>query len=114
MSQFQSNFLGQSRSLGMFSVSLTPAATAAASAVEQAFTVTSGNNSSTLGAGLVPDSQDFVMVMGPSSGNNVTIGNVRINATGQLVISFVNPTAGSLTHAAGTFVVFIARPVKLQ
>lgn len=114
MSQAQLNFIGQSRSIGLFTVSLTPAATAAASAVEQAFTVTSGSNSSSLPSGVTPDTQDFVMVSGPTSGNNVSIANVRINATGQLVISFVNPTAGSLTHAAGTFLVFIARPTKLQ
>lgn len=85
-----------------FSVSLTPAATAAASSVEQAFTV-----SPPQGAKL--KSSDLVLVSGPASGNNVSIGNCRVNATGQLVITFVNPSAGSLTHAAGSFSVLIAR-----
>lgn len=112
--QGQLNQIGASRSIGMFTVSLTPAATAAASAVEQAFTVTGGSNASTLNSGVALDSQDYVKVCGPASGNNVTVGNVRINATGQVVITFINPTAGSLTHAAGTFIVFVARPTKLQ
>lgn len=106
--------IGASRSLGLFTVSLTPAATAAASSVEQAFTVIGGTNSSTLPAGVSLDPTDFVQVAGPASGNNTSIGNVRINSSGQLVITFVNPTAGPLTHAAGTFVVFVARPTKLS
>lgn len=112
--QGQMNQIGASRSIGLFTVSLTPAATAAASSVEQAFTVTGGSNSSTLNSGVALDSQDFVSVTGPASGNNVSLGNARINATGQLVITFINPSAGSLTHAAGTFVVLVARPTKLQ
>lgn len=83
-----------------FSATLAPAATAAASAVEQAFTIT---GQPTLKAG------DIVEVSGPGSGNSVAIGGARINATGQLVIQFINPTAGSLTHAAGSFGVVITR-----
>lgn len=114
MSQAQLNFIGQSRSLGLFSVSLTPASVAANTSAEQAFTVTSGNNSSTLNAGLTPDTQDLVMVNGPSTGNATFYAGFRINSSGQLVIRFGNPTAGALTPAAGTFLVFIARPTKLQ
>lgn len=87
-----------------FTVSLTPAATAAASSVEQAFT---------LPAGLVPGglfTTDCVDVTGPGSGNALGIGGARINSTGQLVIAFINPTAGALTHAAGSFIVAITRP----
>ena len=84
-----------------FSVALTPAATAAASAVEQAFTLPS--NIPTLKV------NDMVAVYGPGSGNNVALGGARVNATFQLVIQFINPTAGSLTHAAGTFFVEVVR-----
>ena len=108
MSHFQ-NTQGASNSMFHFSVALTPAATAAASAVEQAFTVTAGNNSSTLKAGAVLREGDMVFVVGPTSGNNVAVGTARVNSTGQLVIRFLNPTAGSLTHAAGTFRVFVVR-----
>lgn len=108
MAHFQ-NTQGASASMFHFSVSLTPAATAAASAVEQAFTVTAGSNSSTLKAGAVLREGDMVYVTGPASGNNVTVATARVNTSGQLVIRFVNPTAGSLTHAAGTFRVFVVR-----
>lgn len=89
-----------SKSLFAFTVSLTPAATAAAKAVEQAFTL---SGVPTLKAG------DGIVVTGPGSGNDVTTGESRVNASGQLVIQFINPTAGSLTHAAGTFVVLVYR-----
>lgn len=85
-----------------FTVALTPAATAAASAVEQAFTMPAGIPTLRVG--------DGVDVTGPGSGNNVVVGGGRINATGQLVIQFCNPTAGALTHAAGTFTVVVNRP----
>ncbi len=106
----QMNNIGANRCLGLFTATLTPAATAAASAVEQAFTVTAGTNASTLGRGVVLKTTDYVHVSGPASGNNATIGNVRINATNQLVITFVNPSAGALTHAAGVFTVLVIRP----
>lgn len=105
------NALGASRCVGLFTVALTPAATAAASAVEQAFTVTPGSNSSTMPAGVALAITDVVHVSPQAaSGNNVTVGTARINSTGQLVIQFVNPTAGSLTHAAATFNVIVHRP----
>lgn len=84
-----------------FNVTLTPAATAAASAVEQAFTLPAG--SPTLKAG------DVIDLTGPGSGNNICLAGARVNATGQLVIQFANPTAGSLTHAAGVFGVVVTR-----
>ena len=76
-------------------------ATAAASAVEQAFTITTSP--------VVLKSTDVVTVSGPGSGNNVAVGGARINATGQLVIQFINPTAGALTHAGGSFVIHVRR-----
>lgn len=83
-----------------FAVTLTPAATAAASAVEQAFTLSG-----------VPAllATDVVDVTGPGSGNNVCLAGARVNATGQLVLQFANPTAGALTHAAGLFRVCVTR-----
>lgn len=109
MAYFQ-NSQGEAHSMHFFTVSLTPAATAAASAVEQAFTVTAGNNSSTLRAGYVPRSTDLVFVSPPTSANNTAVGGARINTSGQLVIKFINPSAGSLTHPAGTFGVWVVRP----
>lgn len=109
MAYFQ-NSQGEAHSIHGFSVTLTPAATAAASCVEQAFTVTAGSNTSTLRAGYLPKVADHVHVSPPSSGNNVGIAGARINTSGQLVIKFINPTAGSLTHAAGIFNVWVVRP----
>lgn len=86
----------------VFTASLTPAATSAATSAEQAFTVTAS-------APVALRSTDHVSVTGPGSGNAVALGGARINASGQLVIAFINPTAGSLTHAAGTFIVKVAR-----
>lgn len=104
MSYWNSGRALDSHSVFGFTVALTPAATAAASAVEQAFTVTSS-----LPPGAKLKSSDLVSVTGPGSGNNVALGGSRVNASGQLVIQFINPTAGALTHAAGTFSVKVAR-----
>lgn len=112
--QAQLNSLGSSRSLGMFTVSLTPASVGAATVAEQAFTVTSGTNSSSLSAGVTLDPTDMVVVNPPSIGNATGIAGARINSSGQLAIRFVNPTAGALTPTAGIYVVFVARPVKLS
>jgi hypothetical protein len=103
------NTQGASGAAFHFSVTLTPAATAAASAVEQAFTVTAGSSASTLKAGAVLREGDMVHVTGPASGNNTFVGRARVNTAGQLVLQIANPTAGSLTHAAGTFRVFVVR-----
>lgn len=84
-----------------FNVALVPAATGAATSAEQAFTMPVGTPP--LKAG------DIVDVTGPGSGNAVALAGGRVNATGQLVLAFVNPTAGSLTHAAGNFGVVITR-----
>lgn len=85
----------------VFTVSLTPAATAGASGVEQAFSMPAS----------IPRLKptDHVDITSPGSGNHATVGNARINAAGQLVIQFVNPNAGSQTHAAGVFIVKVTR-----
>lgn len=98
---FNSKLAYDKSSIFGFSESLTPAATAAASAVEQTFTPT--KNPVDL------KSTDMVFVTGPSSGNNVAIGDARVNSSGQVIIQFINPTAGSLTHAAGTFSFLVVR-----
>lgn len=98
--QYDQTILDQN-CLFTFTVNLTPAATAAALAAEQAFTLAS--NLPKLKA------TDHVQVTGPGSGNAVALVGARINATGQLVLVLMNPTAGALTHAAGNFIVKIVR-----
>lgn len=103
MSQIDSVFLNAA-SIAVFTTgTITPAATAAATSVEQSFTVT--GQPSTLKA------TDIVFVNSAAgSGNATAVTGARINSTGQLVLNITNPTAGSLTHAAGTFTVFVVRP----
>jgi hypothetical protein len=103
------NTQGASGSAFHFSVSLTPASVATNVAAEQAFTVTAGSNSSTLKAGQALREGDMVFVTGPATGNASALCGARVNSSGQLVLVYVNTTAGSLTPAAGTFRVFVVR-----
>lgn len=80
---------------------ITPGATGASTSAEQAFTLPT--NLPVLKAG------DILDVTGPGSGNAVALGGARVNATGQLVLTFINATAGGLTHAAGSFGVVVTR-----
>lgn len=90
-----------SKSLFSFAVSFTPAATAAASAVVQNVTVPDGTPALKSG--------DMILVNGPAPGNNTGILNARyVNAT-TIGLVIINPTAGSLTHAAGTFNFLVIR-----
>jgi hypothetical protein len=94
----------------VFTASLTPSSVSANVAAEQAFTVTAGNNSSTLRTGIALRDTDLVMVTGPGTGNASALVGARVNSSGQLVLVFENTTAGSLTPAAGTYRVFVVRP----
>lgn len=85
-----------------FLVTLTPAATGAAQTVEQAFTLSAGLPK------LLPTDTVYVQDnAGPA--NSVTMTHARVNASGQLVIAYNNPTAGSLTYPAHQIVVMVAR-----
>lgn len=91
----------------IISASLTPAATAAATAVEQTFTSASTGTPVGL-AGLKVG--DFVTVNPPSITAGVGIVGARVSAAGTLAITFMNATAGSLTAASGTYVIKVDRP----
>ena len=108
MAWFQ-NTQGAKASIFTFTVSLTPSAVSANVAAEQAFTITAGNNSSTLRAGLGLEAGDFVSVTGPGTGNASALVGARVNSSGQLVLVFENTTAGSLTPAAGTYRVLVVK-----
>ncbi len=79
--------------INVFSLTLTPASVAAATAPEQTFTVT----------GLA--TTDKVFVNGPAPTAGVTIGGVRVSAANTLAIQFVNPTAGAVVPASGTYII---------
>ena len=88
--------------VGRFAISITPAASAAATAAIQNFAST--------GIGLIPG--DVVVVNYPVGATvvaGVTIGAAYVSATDQLSIQFVNPTAGSLTAPAGAYLVTVYR-----
>jgi hypothetical protein len=101
LSHWTSGRAQESKCVFGWTETITPASTAAASAVEQAFTTT--------GQPVPLKAGDHIAVVGPGSGNNVAVGGARVNSTGQVVIQFINPTAGSLTHAAGVFFIKVSR-----
>lgn len=81
---------------------ITPAATAAALSAEQAFTVAPPSP-------LLPGDIVSVSALTPSA-NAAHVSGARVNATGQLVLTVANPTAGSLTRTASAYAVLVARP----
>lgn len=89
------------RGQAVLTVSLTPASVSAATSAEQTFTV------SGLAVG------DFVSVNG-STGNASGIAGSRVSAADTLAIRFINPTAGALTPASGSYLVFVARSYPVQ
>jgi len=82
----------------LITASITPAATAAVSAVEQTFTV----------KGLKVG--DYVDVVPPSDVAGVSAVVARVTQADTIGIKFVNPTAGSLTAAAGNYTISVLRP----
>jgi hypothetical protein len=89
---------------GIFSLTLSPVAVAAASAPEQSFAAT--------GIGLVVG--DFVQVTCTAPLAGVGPLQARVSAADTLTIQFINPTAGSLTPTASTvYLVSVIRPQPL-
>lgn len=90
--------------VGVFQISLTPAAVSADTAPIQNFAST--------GIGLlVGDAVDVGYGSGLTPTANVAIASCYVSAVDQLSIQFVNPTAGSLTPAAGKYQVSVLRPL---
>lgn len=81
----------------IYSQTITPASVGAATVAEQTFTVT----------GLA--TTDKVFVNHAAFGNATGIAGVRVSAANTLAVSFVNPTAGALTPAAGTWKIIALR-----
>lgn len=103
------NVSKDNHALFTFTASLTPAATAANVFAEQAFTVSFGNNSSTLPKRIALKTTDLLFVTGPGSGNACALVNARVKDNDEVFLGFENTTAGSLTHAAGTFRFLVVR-----
>jgi hypothetical protein len=85
--------------VGIFSITITPAASGAATSTAQTFAAT--------GIGLLPT--DVVFVTPPSQLTGISLGSAFVNAADSLAIQFINPTAGSLTAPAGLYKVTVLR-----
>lgn len=85
--------------VGVFAITLTPSAVSTVTAPVQNFAAT--------GIGLL--TTDTVIVNPPSTTAGVAQAAAYVSAADQLSIQFVNPTAGSLTPPAGTYLVTVFR-----
>lgn len=83
--------------IAIYSTSIAPASVSSQSTSEQTFTV----------SGLA--TSDKVMVNPPASTGSVALCSARVSSTSTLALTFVNPTAGSLTPASGTYAIFAIR-----
>lgn len=91
--------IGNLWKVGTFAISLTPAAVLTITAPIQNFAAT--------GIGLL--TTDAVLVVPPSATANVALASAWVSAADQLSIQWVNPTAGSLTPPAGSYLVTVFR-----
>lgn len=87
-----------------YSVSITPASVSTITSPEQTFTV----------PGIVLATDAVIGIEPPSNVNGVSLTYARVTADNTIAIKFVNPTAGSVTPAAGlyNFTVVRANPAN--
>ena len=90
--------MGNIQQLGLLSVPVVPASVAAATTVEQTFTV----------AGVITG--DVMFVTKPTAQAGLSIATSRIAATGVIAITYSNTTAVAITPTAETYTMLIARP----
>lgn len=91
---------GNVQSTFLLTVNITPVATAAATTLEQTFTV----------PGLQVGDQVQVSYNAALS-SLVDITNARVSANNVIAIAFSNNTAGSLTFPSGSFTIEVNRPL---
>lgn len=89
---------GNAQGCFLLAATLTPAQVATITTAEQSFTVP------TLKVG------DIVFVTSPSHVAGVALANARVSAADTLALTFVNPTAGGVTPAAGSYKIAVFRP----
>ena len=100
ISQFnvpQSPF-GNIAQLGLLQIPVVPVSVAAATTVEQMFTV----------VGL--QVSDVVFITKPSGQAGLSIATARVSALATLAVTYSNTTAGAITPAAETYTMLVARP----
>jgi hypothetical protein len=89
---------GNAQGCFLLQATLTPAEVATITTAEQTFTVSTLKTS------------DIVMVTSPSHVAGVALANARVSAANTLALTFVNPTAGGVTPAAGVYKIVVMRP----
>lgn len=89
--------LGNVSYIFLLQAALTPAAVLTITAPEQTFTVN----------GLLVG--DLVFVNKPSAQAGLGIAGVRVTAADTLGITYVNPTVGSITPTAETYIILVVR-----
>lgn len=94
---------GNVSSTFLLTISITPAATASATTLEQTFTV----------PGLLVGDQISNVSPQFAISTLVDIINARVSANNTLALAFSNNTAGSLTYPSGSFYVEVNRPAGL-
>lgn len=82
-----------------YSISITPSSVTAQLTAEQTFTC----------SGLASATDTIIGVSGPAPTAGTGIVGWRCSADNTVAITFTNPTAGNLTPAAGTYIVFAHR-----
>lgn len=91
---------GNLQSTFVLTISITPAATASATTLEQTFTV----------PGLQTGDQVSAFSAQFAYSSLVDVVNIRVSAANTLAIAFSNNTAGSLTAPSGTYLLEVNRP----
>ena len=89
---------GNLSQLGLLSVPVIPVSVAAATTVEQTFTV----------AGL--QTSDVVFVTKPSAQAGLSIATARVSALATLAVTYSNASAGAIVPTAETYTMLVARP----
>ena len=100
ISQFnvpQSPF-GNISQLGLLQIPVVPVSVAAATTVEQTFTV----------VGL--QVADVVFITKPSAQAGLSIATSRVSALGTLAVTYSNTTAGAITPTTEAYTMLVARP----
>ena len=92
---------GNVQSTFVMTISITPVATAAATTLEQTFTV----------PGLQLNDQVSALNALFAFSSLVDIVNARVSAANTLALAFSNNTAGSLTYPSGSFYLEVNRPL---
>lgn len=94
---------GNLQSTWLLTVTIAPAATAAATTLEQTFTIN----------GLLPGDQISGITPQFALTSLVDMVNYRVSSANTLAIAFSNASAGSLTYPTGSFYIEVNRPAGL-